>query len=227
MNWSNVKGRRCLVPDGHKPYLGLMLTALSPGWSGRAFRWFVDRILNRHFERILIEPQGPIPCGPLLVLANHVGWWDAFLVHRINQVLFRHRYHVLMLEPELSKQPFFRRMGAFSWHRGDRAEALKGVGYAAGLLTDPSNLVLIFPQGEIRSQYLDRVRFGSAARWIARRAGPAVKIVFVSMLLDYALWSRPTATLRWAVDTGEGGCRLADRFNSFLASAKERQVAAT
>lgn len=206
------------------PYLRFMLTALSPGLVGRVFRWYVDRILNHHFERILVEPQGPVPQGPLLVLANHIGWWDAFLIHRLNRDLLRRRYHALMLEPELAKRPFFRSVGAFSWRRGDRSEARRGVQYAAGLLAEPSNLVLIFPQGEIRSQYTDRVEFGSAARWIAQKAGPAVKIIFVSMLLDYASWSRPTATLRWAVDTGEGG-RLADRFNAFLEAAKQRQMA--
>ena len=203
-----------------------MLTALAPDWIGGLFRRYVDWILDRHFQQILVEPQGPLPAGPLLVLANHIGWWDAFLVHRLNRVLFRRRFHVLMLEDDLVTRPFFRRLGAFSWRRGERSEAKKGLDYAAGLLTDASNLVLVFPQGEIRSQYIDHAAFGSAARWIPHKAGPLVRVVFVSMLLDYGMWSRPTATLRWTLDTVEAGGSLGERFNAFQTAAKERQAAA-
>ena len=207
------------------PYSVPMHTARSPGLAGRLFLWFADRLLDGHFQQLILE-EGQVPPGPLLVLANHSGWWDPFLVHALNRRRWGRRFHVMMLETELSQRKFFRRVGAFSWNRGDRTDAIRGVAYAAGLLTDPANLVLIFPQGEIRSQHQPTQGFGSAPRWILAQAGVVVNTIFVSLLWDYGSRARPTATVRWTVDKPEiGAGTLGDRFNAFLTAARDRHVA--
>jgi len=201
-----------------------MLTVRSPGIAGRLFPWFVDRLLDWHFHTIKLDSPDLVPQGPLMVLANHIGWWDAFLVHRLNRDVLHRRYHVMMLEAELEKRKFFRRVGAFSWRKNDRNDALAGVSYAADLLGDPGSMLLVFPQGEIRSQYTPGAEFGSAPRWILRAAGPEVRVVFVSLLVDYGSNAKPTATVRWAFDDGTlSGISL--RFNAFLAASVKRQVA--
>lgn len=202
-----------------------MLTALPPGVLGRLFPWVTDQAMSRHFAEVRFLPEGAVPAGPLLVLANHSGWWDPFLVHRLNRRVFRRRFHVMMLEPELRKRSFFRRVGAFSWNRGDRAESREGLAYTAGLLRNPEHMVLIFPQGEIRSQHLSPVQVGSAPRWAARGAGPDLVTIFVSLLLDYGSLPRPSACVRWQVDPeGAASGDLGARFNAFLDQARAAQA---
>ncbi len=51
---------------------------------------------------------------PVLILANHFSKWDGFIQYRINRILYRRKFHVMMLEEQLLKHPILRKGGAFS-----------------------------------------------------------------------------------------------------------------
>jgi hypothetical protein len=58
----------------------------------------------------------------------------------------------MVIEETVQKVSFFKYMGAFSVNKNSR-EMLASLNYAAELLNDPQNLVLIFPQGKLYSNF--------------------------------------------------------------------------
>jgi 1-acyl-sn-glycerol-3-phosphate acyltransferase len=127
---------------------------------------------------------------PVLLLGNHISWWDGFWPLELNRRFFRKRYHVMMLEEELQKRPFMAQGGAFSIQPGSR-DLINSLHYAAELLQQPENLVLIYPQGKIHSQHEHRIRFNPGVNNIIKRAGEEPQVIFSAALLDYGAKARP------------------------------------
>ena len=87
--------------------------------------------------------------GPLIIVANHSSWWDAIMPILISLDHFSHDAYGVMVEQELSKYRFFRKVGIFSIDRGDPRSALRSLQYGADLLRDTDRVLWFFPQGEI------------------------------------------------------------------------------
>ena len=64
----------------------------------------------------------------------------------------------MMLEEQLRRHWYFNYTGGYSVKKHSRS-ALESIDYTAELLTDPGNVVLLFPQGEINSLYKDTFVF--------------------------------------------------------------------
>lgn len=107
-----------------------------------------SRIGGLHFH----GPSTPIPPGkPLLLVANHVSWWDGFLLRALQKRLRPDApLHTVMLERELAKNPWFRLMGCHGIVPGDRSSwdnVLDSISVA--LRERPDGCVAFFPQGRI------------------------------------------------------------------------------
>ena len=69
-----------------------------------------------------------------------------------NEQIWRREGYVIVEDIQLERYPFFRYLGAFSVNRSDARKAVTSVRYAANVLKNgPNRLLLIFPQGEIRA----------------------------------------------------------------------------
>lgn len=70
--------------------------------------WMKRRIAAQHVRGAaarLIDDR------PVMVVANHTSWWDAFLIRELHRRLGTGPMFTLMSERELNRFPFFRRMG--------------------------------------------------------------------------------------------------------------------
>lgn len=108
------------------------------------FRW----LFRKRFAALWVD--GALPReGPVLVLANHTGWWDgplALLLTALDSPL--HGY-VAMEATNLRRYGIFRRAGCFGLDRESPVRALGALTYAGELLHEPSSAVWIFPQGRM------------------------------------------------------------------------------
>jgi hypothetical protein len=127
----------------------------------------------------------------LLVLGNHFSWWDGFILFRLNELYFRKRLHLMMLENQLSKNSFLRYAGAYSINRQGR-KILESLHYTSGLLENPQNLVIIFPQGKIESMHAPHIYFEKGIKRILEGCRKEVQIVFSTALVDYYAHRKPT-----------------------------------
>lgn len=89
----------------------------------------------------------------LLLTPNHISWWDGFFIDRLRRVLLPgSKLHLMMLEEQIKKYPFFNKVGAFGIDPGRPKKVLDALRYTAEVLETPSNLAVVYPQGEIESQ---------------------------------------------------------------------------
>lgn len=102
--------------------------------------------------------RGPLPEGGAVLAPNHHSWWDGYVLRELTWTVGMD-YRVLMLERQLARFPFLRRVGALG---ADEVRAAVRAARAGAW-------VVVFPEGAIQPPGpLRGVRPGAA--WIARTA---------------------------------------------------------
>lgn len=120
----------------------------------------------------------PSPTGataPLLVVANHTSWWDGFLVRELHKALRpAEPFLTVMLEEELKRHPFLRRLGGIGLVPGSAASLRGLLRTLARVRTEsPGALVLFFPQGRLWPGHRRPLGFLPGVRAVRRSLGDA------------------------------------------------------
>lgn len=183
--------------------------------------------LRLNFRKIIIEGDTVVPEDkPLLLVGNHFSWWDGFFAYYLNYTLWRRKFHVMMLEEQLEKRMFLNKVGAYSVKRGSRS-VFDSLNYSSQLLKTASNMVIIYPQGEISSLYSYPVRFERGVERIIRGAGPDTTVLFYVALVDWFSWKKPTVVLRlrrFDYSGTPGHAELEEAFNRLIADSIDAQI---
>lgn len=193
----------------------------APGWPqhdrftlGWVTGWFALRHWL-HFSSIRWEGD----CRPggraVLLIQNHFSWWDGYWAWLISQRTGK-TFNVMMLHEQIAAHPFLTRCGAFPVEPGQR-QAIGAINVAAGLLSNPRNMVVIFPQGAIQTHHLGSVQFATGVERILSKSEPKPLVLFAAVLVDYFSSARPSVTIRLKehpVETSEK-LSLQDHYNAF------------
>jgi 1-acyl-sn-glycerol-3-phosphate acyltransferase len=155
------------------------------------FGLYLRYIAWRDFHSIEIINKFEDRGLPLLVIANHMGWWDGFWILMLNSKVMKRKFYVMMLEEQLRQHPFLRKLGAFSIRKRSKT-AMDSLQYAAEILKKSGNLLLIFPQGEIQSQHTYPFRFQSGWGRIFENADQPIQVLMVANIVDYFSERKPT-----------------------------------
>jgi 1-acyl-sn-glycerol-3-phosphate acyltransferase len=112
---------------------------------------------------------------PLLLVSNHVSWWDGFLLRRLQVALLpRGSFHVVMLERELKQRPLLRLLGGVGLSPGSATSLRKLLRELAAARRDQADrVVLFFPQGRIWPSHRRPLGFQEGVRLVARSLAPA------------------------------------------------------
>ena len=97
----------------------------------------------------------------------------------------------MMQEEQLKKNWFFNYTGGFPVSTNPR-KAIDSIHYAAELLKNPNNLVLLFPQGKIESMHRHEFVFQKGIERLANTVNNDIQLVFLACLVDYYSFSKPT-----------------------------------
>lgn len=119
--------------------------------------------------------------APVLFAANHVGWWDSFLVVALDEALGTEAY-ALMDAAGVARLPFFARLGALPL---DRKAPRSGLRLGASMLTGSGRALWMFPQGRHRPSHLRPLGFEPGVSLLARLVP---KAAIVPVALQY-VWS--------------------------------------
>lgn len=130
-----------------------MLEANKSRWFNELFAIYNRNLLKRRFNSLQILNSSAFGSFnrniPLIIYANHSGWFDGIVAYQISRYL-KLDFYVMMEEKQLKDLPLFRKLGAFSVVRERPREAITSINYSAKVLMEKTNRVLwIFPQGEI------------------------------------------------------------------------------
>lgn len=147
-------------------------------------------MISRNFNTVAINGQFSDNKTAVLVIANHVSWWDGFWVEYLNQQILHRRFHFMMLEDQLKKHWYFQFTGGFSVKKQSRS-IINSLQYSIELLKHPANLVLMFPQGKIHSMHNHNFRFEKGIEKIVSEISPDTQILLVANLIDYFSAPKP------------------------------------
>ena len=154
------------------------------------FQWLTSFLIKRHFNQVVMEGEFPQNNQSVLVVANHVSWWDGFWVEYLNLKRFQKKFYFMMLEEQLKKHWYFQYTGGFSIKKKSK-EAMESLTYAASLLMESNNLVLMFPQGKIHSIYKNNVPFEKGIERILSQVPGETPVLFVANFVDYFSNNKP------------------------------------
>lgn len=155
------------------------------------FKILTRILIKINFRDVFIEGDYISNHKPLLVLANHISWWDGFFIMFLNLKLLKLKFHFMMLEEQLKKHWYFQYSGGFSIKKKSHS-ILETIDYAAKLLSSNENMVLLFPQGKINSIYKTYIKFERGIEYILKKSPDNVDILFVVNLIDYFSHARPS-----------------------------------
>ncbi len=146
-----------------------------------------------HAVRLLGEPPDLPLDAPVVVVANHCTWWDGFFIYVLNRAVLHRRLYVMMLEEQLRKYRFFRRLGAFGISQGNPRGVRAALSYSAGVLKETSNCLCIFPQGAMRRLHDRPLGFMRGLEAILRMHGGEASVLPVAMACEFLGYRRPEA----------------------------------
>jgi 1-acyl-sn-glycerol-3-phosphate acyltransferase len=187
--------------------------------------WYSRQRMKWHFKSIQIIGEPIAATEPILAISNHFSWWDGFIVQYLNQKKFKKNFYFMMLEEQLKKRMFLNKCGGFSVSKQPR-ELLKSINHAATLLSDPNNLVLIFPQGKIETKYKYPFIFERGIEEILKRADNQVQILFIGSMIDYFSHASPSLFIHYQwVDLGNqpGKTDIEQAYNAFFSTCVAKQ----
>lgn len=171
-----------------------MLKALSGKFIYRFFRWYIGFIIKQDFQKLHYNTVELNPGKAILLLSNHISWWDGFLLFYLNRIYLKKKFHVMVSEENYRKVKFLKYLGAFPLKKNSR-NTLKTLQHAATLLNDAENLVVVFPQGKLFSDYQDEIGFEKGVSKLISYSNKKFQYLFVSIFVDYFEHRKPSVFL--------------------------------
>lgn len=117
--------------------------------------------------------------------------------------------------------------GAFSINKKSR-EILQSLDYAATLLEEPNNLVLMFPQGKLFSNFVDDVRFEKGVLQVMKQASGKFQLVFAATFIQFYKYRKQSINVYLkseAVDyAGKSIGELKEAYQQHCNTAKKLQT---
>jgi 1-acyl-sn-glycerol-3-phosphate acyltransferase len=176
-----------------------MIPARPARWAIALFEPYVLRLMRRHFcgARLFGDPPAPGSGDAVVLVPNHSTWWDGFFAWLLNRTILQRRLYLMMLDSQLARYRFFRRVGAFGITPGSRAGVLESLRYAAARLAEPGAMLCVFPQGELRPNRVRPLGFRRGlARIVAGSPGP-VRLLPLAIRAEHLGEQLPVACFRF------------------------------
>jgi 1-acyl-sn-glycerol-3-phosphate acyltransferase len=190
---------------------GVLEARFSPKFFG-FFAWYTRRLFGKKFSATLIERGSRAVLehaaqhdGPVLIYANHPGWWDPLVAVLLTNELMNGRPMLAAMDrSELQRFNFMRRLGLFGIDPDDAASLQPMVGYLArSFQTEPRQTFWVTPQGHFKDVRDDlKLRPGAAttAARLSERWPPHEPhgLRVVALAIEYTFWNErePMCLLR-------------------------------
>ena len=155
------------------------------------FKLYAVYKIRKHFHEVFISGEFREKGLPVLLISNHISWWDGFWAMYLNLKLLHRKFHFMMLEDQLKKYSFFINTGGYSVRKGSRS-VIESIDYTVNILSDNRNMVLLFPQGMISSIYEQHIKFERGLERIMKEVQGRVQVIFMANLVDYFSQEKPS-----------------------------------
>ncbi|WDF56311.1 1-acyl-sn-glycerol-3-phosphate acyltransferase [Mucilaginibacter sp. KACC 22063] len=158
------------------------------------FHRYILRIVKKNFQAVNFNQVNINADKSVLLLPNHYSWWDGFLIYYLNAVYLKKKFHVMILEQTGKKFFFMKYLGAYTVNKGSK-DVITSLEYTAKLLQDPQNLVLIFPQGTLYSNFTDDIKFQNGLSRVIKQAAGAFQTLFAVSFMETLQYKKPLVNI--------------------------------
>jgi 1-acyl-sn-glycerol-3-phosphate acyltransferase len=164
-----------------------MIKADHNKWAEFVFDIYLRRLLKKSFYdfRIINELPAFDYSQSIIVTPNHFSWWDGFFIYWANKKLFNRKLYVLMLEEQLTRYWFFKKLGCYSINLNDSRKMFVSLKYTMDLLLKPNNLVTIYPQGEIQAYDEKQIVLKEGIDFITKKSKVDFQILPIVFKIHY------------------------------------------
>jgi hypothetical protein len=156
------------------------------------YAWYFDYIFKKDFSSFNYTKLTVRQDEAVLVLANRFSWWDGFMLFQLNRKIFKKKFYVLVSNADYQQVKYLKYFGAFAPESKGK-DVITTLHYAGSLLDDPRNLVLIFPQGKMRSSHAATINFEKGVLQVINASKKRFQVVFSAILTDYFNHRKPQA----------------------------------
>ncbi len=160
----------------------------------RFFKSYIRFIIGNNFHAFNFNKIEVSANRSVLLLPNHFSWWDGFWMYHLNNLLFKKKFHVMILEATGKKFSFLKYLGAYTVQKGSK-DIITSLNYTSELLADPANLVLIFPQGTLYSNFTDHIVFQGGLAKVIKQAAGKFQTVFAATFIENMQYKKPTVSI--------------------------------
>lgn len=156
-----------------------------------AFRPWMQRRLHVRMAGLPSDLPGDVP---LLLVANHVSWWDGFLLRAVQRALRpASTLYTVALEREVVKHPILRMIGAIPIVPSSPSSLLRAVrSIERKRAAMPDAVFGYFPQGRITPSYRRPLEFRRGLDVFARALAPVIALP-VAIHIEPMTAAAPTA----------------------------------
>jgi 1-acyl-sn-glycerol-3-phosphate acyltransferase len=179
------------------------------------FKVYVKWLVGKQFHQFLYNIVDVHSNKSILLIGNHFSFWDGLILFCLNDRLLKKQFHVMILQETAQKVGALRYGGAFSVKRGSRS-MVNSLDYAARLLEDPANLVLMFPQGRLFSNFVEKVKFEKGIMKLITKSRTNCQVIFAAAFIQYLRHKKPAVTIYLKKEDNVGeGITIDDLQNSY------------
>lgn len=173
----------------------------------RLKHWVLDTYVRwavkRNFHQLNADQVEVSPDKSVLLIANHFSYWDGMILYYLNQQITGKKFHAMILEETAINEPILKYAGGFSVKRNSR-DILKSLKFAAELLNDPQNMVLIFPQGKLYSNFIGEVTFEPGISKIMQQADGKFQLIQAAIFAETFEHKKPVVNVYLCNDEQAG-----------------------
>lgn len=200
-----------------------MIKADHKKWAEFVFDTYLNRLLKKSFYDFRIINQLPNidPSKSLVMAPNHFSWWDGFFVYWLNKKVLNKKLYVMMLEEQLKRYWFFKKLGCYSIDLNDSKKMITSLKYTMDLIQNADNAITVYPQGEIQSYEQRPIQLKDGIDFIAKKSKVNFQIIPVAFKIHYTNERSPIIYTRFgkllnSIDVAVNPQIFKDQFTSNL-----------
>lgn len=177
-----------------------MIKADHKKWARAVFNPYLNLLLKKNFSNFYLVnefPQIPEEYG-LIITPNHISWWDGFFIDFINRKKLNRKIYILMLEEQLAKYKFFRKLGAYSINNGSVKSVIETINYTSRIISSNKNFAVVYPQGEIEDYEKRPLNFKEGVKYFLKNSGKNIFVVPAGFKIQYYNKKYPAIIARFS-----------------------------
>lgn len=178
------------------------------------FRQFGHLLLHCCFHSVTFSGPAADSRRPLLVISNHISWWDGCWNFYLSEFILHRRFYFMAGTPQLRRHPFMKAIGGIPLQTHSRNN-LKSIAYASRLLQNSRNAVLLYPQGKIASAYKSRFRFSPGTDHLLHLLPSDTQLLLIAYFTENGTRIRPGVWGYYTLRDNNGQRPVSELYQTF------------